>query len=185
MLPNVLTVRSQINARLLTDVDCPADKRYCGVNQPKFRGNMSSLFRWKDLSVNLSFAFHWGGKQYNETLRSKVEVTEDIINRYNVDQRVFKNRWQKPGDIKPFKGYDSSMTRTTSRYVMNDNVFQFQSANIQYRWHSDYLRKVWRVEAINIGANLSDIFYISSIKRERGTFYPFSRQVSFSFSLMF
>ncbi|RGY20861.1 SusC/RagA family TonB-linked outer membrane protein [Butyricimonas virosa] len=169
----------------ITSTWSPADKRYCGVNQPKFRGNMSSLFRWKDLSVNLSFAFHWGGKQYNETLRSKVEVTEDIINRYNVDQRVFKNRWQKPGDIKPFKGYDSSMTRTTSRYVMNDNVFQFQSANIQYRWHSDYLRKVWRVEAINIGANLSDIFYISSIKRERGTFYPFSRQVSFSFSLMF
>ena len=68
---------------------------------------------------------------------------------------------------------------------MDDKVFQFQSASVQYRWHSDYLLKKWSIETINIGANMSDIFYISSIKRERGTSYPFARRVALTLSLMF
>ena len=163
----------------------PSDKRYFGVSEPKYRGNLSSLFSWKDLSVNLSFAFQWGGQQYNETLLSKVEVTDATINKNNVDKRVYKNRWQKAGDIKEFKGYGSSKTRSSSRFVMDDKVFQFQSAIVQYRWHSDYLLKKWSIETINIGANMSDIFYISSIKRERGTSYPFARRVALTLSLMF
>ncbi|MFO3725822.1 SusC/RagA family TonB-linked outer membrane protein [Butyricimonas muris] len=163
----------------------PSDKRYFGVSEPKYRGNLSSLFSWKDLSVNLSFAFQWGGQQYNETLLSKVEVTDATIDRNNVDKRVYKNRWQKAGDIKEFKGYGSSKTRSSSRFVMDDKVFQFQSASVQYRWHSDYLLKKWSIETINIGANMSDIFYISSIKRERGTSYPFARRVALTLSLMF
>ncbi len=163
----------------------PSDKRYFGVSEPKYRGNLSSLFSWKDLSVNLSFAFQWGGQQYNETLLSKVEVTDATINKNNVDKRVYKNRWQKAGDIKEFKGYGSSKTRSSSRFVMDDKVFQFQSASVQYRWHSDYLLKKWSIETINIGANMSDIFYISSIKRERGTSYPFARRVALTLSLMF
>ena len=163
----------------------PSDKRYFGVSEPKYRGNLSSLFSWKDLSVNLSFAFQWGGQQYNETLLSKVEVTDATINKNNVDKRVYKNRWQKAGDIKEFKGYGSSKTRSSSRFVMDDKVFQFQSASVQYRWHSDYLLKKWSIETINIGANMSDIFYISSIKRERGTSYPFASRVALTLSLMF
>ena len=163
----------------------PSDKRYFGVSEPKYRGNLSSLFSWKDLSVNLSFAFQWGGQQYNETLLSKVEVTDATIYKNNVDKRVYKNRWQKAGEIKEFKGYGSSKTRASSRFVMDDKVFQFQSASVQYRWHSDYLLKKWSIETINIGANMSDIFYISSIKRERGTSYPFARRVALTLSLMF
>lgn len=169
----------------ITNTWNPSDKQYFGVTEPKYRGNLSSLFAWKDLSINLSFAFQWGGQQYNETLLKKVEVTDTYINKYNVDKRVYKNRWQKPGDIKEFKGYGSSATKATSRFVMDDKVFQFQSASVQYRWHSDYLLKKWSIETINIGANMSDIFYISSIKRERGTSYPFARRVSLTLSLMF
>ena len=114
-----------------------------------------------------------------------MEVTDATINKNNVDKRVYKNRWQKAGDIKEFKGYGSSKTRSSSRFVMDDKVFQFQSASVQYRWHSDYLLKKWSIETINIGANMSDIFYISSIKRERGTSYPFARRVALTLSLMF
>lgn len=164
----------------------PSDKRYFGVSNPRYRGNFSSLFIWKDLSVNVSFAFHWGGQQYNETLLNKVEVTDNYIYSNNVDKRVYEKRWQKAGDLKPFKGYGKfTETKASSRFVMDDNVFQFQSASVQYRWHSNYLAKHWKIETINLGANMSDIFYISSIKRERGIYYPFARRMSFTFSLMF
>ena len=162
-----------------------SNKRYFGVDEPKYRGNISTYFAWKDLTINLSFAYQWGGQQYNQTLLDKVEVTSGTINLYNVDRRVLEDRWQKAGDIKPFKGYDSSTTKASSRFVMDDNVFQFQSASIEYRLHSDYLRDKWKIETINIGANMSDIFYISSIKRERGTSYPFARTLMLNLSLTF
>jgi hypothetical protein len=42
-----------------------------------------------------------------------------------------------------------------------------------------------RIEMISLAANMADIFYISSVKRERGTNYPFSRQISFTVGLTF
>mgnify|MGYP001359455854 FL=1 len=135
--------------------------------------------------MNLSFAYQWGGQQYNETLLNKVEVTNGEIDKNNVDSRVLKKRWQYIGDVKPYKGYGSVETKATSRFVMDDNVFQFQSASVEYRLHSDFLRDKWKVETISIGANMSDIFYISSIKRERGTSYPFARRLALTLSLMF
>lgn len=104
---------------------------------------------------------------------------------YNVDARVYKKRWQKPGDVKPYKGYGNVETKATSRFVMDDNVFQFQSASVEYRLHSELLRDKWKIESVNIGANMSDIFYISSVKRERGTSYPFARRLSLTLSLIF
>jgi TonB-linked SusC/RagA family outer membrane protein len=159
-------------------------KQYYGDAEPRLRGNISTLLSWRDLSLNLSFAYHWGGKQYNSTLLQKVEVSsEQLI--YNVDKRIYTERWQKPGDVKGFKRYNGSATKMTSRFVMKDNVFEFQSANLQYRWHPAFLRECLGTEALNLSVNMSDIFYISSIKRERGIDYPFARRISCAFSFMF
>jgi hypothetical protein len=159
-------------------------KRYYGDAEPSLRGNVSTLFSWRDLSLNLSFAYHWGGKQYNSTLLQKVEVSRTQLI-YNVDKRVYTERWQKPGDVKGFKRYDGSATKASSRFVMADNVFELQSASLQYRWHAPFLRERLGTEALNLSINMSDIFYISSIKRERGIAYPFARRISFAFSFMF
>lgn len=158
-------------------------KRYCGQKEPKFKGNFNSLFTYKDFTLNLNFGFHWGGQQYNQTLLDKVEVTNSEI-QYNVDKRVWSDRWQRPGDIKPFKGYGDEDTGYSSRFIMDDNVFQLQSASLQYRWHSPFVAKLG-MRSINFDANISDIFYISSIKRERGTDYPFARRIEFAVNLIF
>lgn len=163
----------------------PRAKRYFGESEPKYRGNISSYFSWKNLSLNLSFAYHFGGKQYNSTLLDKVEVSTATIEAQNVDRRVLEERWQKPGDVKFFKGYNSGETKMTSRFVMKDNTFEFQSISIDYRLATDYLRTKCGIDNINFSVNMSDIFYLSSIKRERGTSYPFARQMSLAVSLMF
>lgn len=161
----------------------PSAKQYFGQKEPKFRGNFTSLFSYKDLSLNLNFGFHWGGQQYNETLLNKVEVTNNQI-QYNVDRRVWAERWQKPGDLKPFKGYGNNKTKASSRFVMDDNVFELQSASLQYYWHSKFIKSL-NLESIRFDVNMSDVFYISSIKRERGTSYPFARRIEFSLGLTF
>ena len=167
----------------VTDEWHASAKQYFGQTEPKFRGNINSLLQWKDLSLNLNFGFQWGSQQYNETLLNKVEVTDDEIE-LNVDRRVWTERWQKPGDLKPYKGYGDYETKTSSRFVMDESVFELQSANLQYRWHTPFVKKL-KLETINFDVNMSDIFYISSIKRERGTDYPFARRMEFSVSFMF
>ena len=68
---------------------------------------------------------------------------------------------------------------------MKDNVFSLQSVSLQYRWHSNFLKKNLSLQTVNFDLNMSDVFYISSVKRERGTSYPFARRVNFSIALMF
>ena len=167
----------------VTSVWNSSAKRYFGQTEPKFRGNFNSLFTYKNLTVNLNFGFRWGGQQYNQTLLSKVEVTNSAI-QYNVDRRVWADRWQKPGDLKPFKGYGDEATKASSRFVMDERVFELQSASVSYRWQTPFISKL-KLESINFDLNMSDVFYVSSIKRERGTNYPFARRMEFAIGLMF
>ena len=162
----------------------PSDKVYMGVAEPTYKGNAGLSFSYKDLSLNLSFGYHWGGKQYNSTLLNKVEVTTTTIKNSNVDNRVFSDRWLKDGDVVYFKGLSNEQTRMTSRFVMSDNVFSLQSASIQYRWTADYLKQMG-IENVRFSVNASDLFYISSVKTERGTSYPYARNVGLNVSLLF
>lgn len=164
---------------------------YCGVAEPTYRGTLSSLFSWENLSLNLSFAFHWGGVQYNNTLIDKVEVQTgtgyytQVGMKNNVDKRVYTDRWQKPGDVKFFKGYSDESTRSSTRFVMDDNVFELQSLSLQYRWNSPFVQRHLCAETVNVSLNMSDLFYLSSIKRERGLNYPFANNVQIALSVIF
>ena len=45
-----------------------ADRVNCGISEPKYRGNLSTMVRYKDLTFNMSFGYRWGGQLYNQTL---------------------------------------------------------------------------------------------------------------------
>ena len=83
-----------------------------------------------------------------------------------------------------FKGINDQQTRMTSRFVMSDNVFSLQSVSLQYRWTANYLKQMG-IENVRFSLNMSDLFYISSVKRERGTSYPFARNLGLNVSLLF
>ncbi len=161
------------------------DKVFMGTSDPTCRGNISSLFQYKGFSLNLSFGYYFGGKQYNSTLLNKVEVSRTTVARVNVDERVWADRWQKPGDVKFFKKIDDYSTKATSRFVMDDNTFELQNVTLQYRFDGQKLKEKARIQNITIGANMSNVFYLSTIKRERGTSYPFARHAELSVSLTF
>lgn len=161
---------------------------YAGVDATygsPYRGNASTLIRWKDFTLNISFAYQWGGQTYNKTLIDRVEVSNGVIGARNVDKRVFSDRWQKPGDKKFFKGYSSSSTYATSRFVMDDNWFDIQSVSLQYRWNSEWLKRTTKLQSVLFGINMSDLWHFSSIKYERGTSYPFARNIQGSVTFLF
>lgn len=164
------------------------DAVVCGDTEPKWQGNINTSFNYMGFGINLGFMYRFGGQMYNSTLVSKVE-NADL--RYNADRRVLYERWTQPGDVAQYKRLTNSAnganTQQTSRFVMNENLFQFSSLSISYRMEKNaypFLQKL-RISSMKWSLNVEDIFYLSSIKRERGTDYPFSRQFALSLNLVF
>ena len=164
----------------------PAAKVFIGDGSPKFRGIVNSTLNWKGLSFNISGTFHWGGWLFNSTLQQRVEVTPDVISAINVDDRVLSQRWHNPNDAVFFQNFESNYNnQATSRYVMRDNVFEIQSINLRYRWDNEWLRNTTKLNSMTFSVNMNNIAYFSSIRQERGTAYPFARNVVASLSLIY
>jgi hypothetical protein len=160
-----------------------SDKVPCGISEPKVWGNMTSMFRYKGLLLNLTFSYRAGGDIYNQTLVNKVENVDPW---YNADKRVFYERWKNPGDHAYFKGAgDRTETPASSRFVMKDNTLECRTIHLSYTIDSGRLRDRMGISYLSMGVYSEDVFRISTIKQERGTSYPFSRKYSFSFTARF
>lgn len=160
-----------------------SDRVAAGLSQPKYRGNISTLLRYKQLTLNASLGFRFGGQMYNSTLIDKVELPDKF---YNVDRRVFTDRWVKPGDQARFRGLnENGVAYVSSRFVQNESSLFLQNVNVNY----SILNKPWLkrigVSTLSLGVNTGELFYWSTINQERGTAYPYSRQVSFTVSALF
>lgn len=169
----------------ITDTWKAGNQVYLGSADPLYRGNLSTMLMWKGFTFNVSFGYYWGGKTYNQTLIDRVEVTTNDLTTSNVDRRVYTDRWMKPGDVTFFKGFSNEETQATSRFVMDDNVLELQSVSLQYRWDNDWIRRYARVQSITFGINMSDLFHWGSINMERGTSYPYARNIQGSVKFLF
>jgi hypothetical protein len=161
-----------------------ADKVPCGVADPKAWGTFNTMFRYGGLSCNLVFSYRTGADIYNQTLVDKVE---NVDPRKNVDRRAFYDRWKQPGDKAKFKGvaYYQNKTQASSRFVMREHMIDCRSISLVYDYRGERLRAMTGLDQLSLAAYTEDVFRVSTIKRERGTSYPFSRKFSFSLSARF
>lgn len=172
----------------VTSVYDVADVIPIGNTEPKWQGNINSSFNYKGFGLNLSFNYKYGGQVFNQTLVDKVE-NADL--RYNVDKRVLEQRWQKPGDIAKYKRLTNSIggaeTSPTSRFVMDENTLRLGSLSFSYRMDSSNTRflKKGVISSLKWGLNMEDVFYLSTVKQERGLSYPFARQFALSLNVVF
>lgn len=159
------------------------DLAICGDSNSDIYGNCGISAAWKGFLLNVSMSYQFGGQLYNSTLVSKVE-NADL--KYNVDRRVFTDRWQKPGDISQYKAItDQSTTYATSRFVADNNVWNFSSVNLSYDFDRLKAIKQLGFNRLRLSFDMSDIARIGSIKTERGTSYPYAKSFSFSLQAMF
>lgn len=159
------------------------DQVPCGVTDPTLQGTINSNLRWKGITMNLIFGYRFGGKAYNSTLANKVENIQPYD---NADKRVLYDRWKQPGDMAQFKSVkDRTSTYATSRFVFKDNTFYASSLNLAYEFPSEWTMKHLGVSYLSLSGYLEDLFYLSTIKRERGTSYPFARKYSLSLTARF
>ncbi|MBB4042955.1 SusC/RagA family TonB-linked outer membrane protein [Bacteroides reticulotermitis] len=160
-----------------------ADQVVCGDTQPEFNGNFGFNAEVNGFGFGTTFSYRVGGQIYNSTLINKVENASPY---YNVDRRVFTDRWQKPGDVALYKAItDKSYTRPTSRFVEDYNTLTLSSINVYYDFRNCNFMKRCFLERLKVSAYMNDVFVVSSVKTERGTNYPFARTISFAVQASF
>ena len=158
----------------------------CGDLTPDFDGNISSSLRYKGFSLGANFRYRYGGQIVLNTLLNKVENISEAQLRYNQDVRALYDRWQKPGDVATFKRIDdTSATKTTTRFIADENTFECKSISLGYETSSAAWLKSVGLTSMNFRVYMNDIFRLSTVKEERGLDYPFQRSISASLGLRF
>ena len=157
-----------------------------GNTEPTWQGYINSSFTYKGWGADVSFRYQFGGQVYNQTLLDKVE---NANLKYNVDRRVSQLRWAKPGDKAQFRTLTPSgwETKATSRFIMDENIFQGSSLSVYYRMDRTNTKFIshWGLSSAKVTFNMEDFFYWSTVKRERGLYYPYSRQFTFALNVAF
>lgn len=158
------------------------DKVTFGDESPLGQGSLSSYFTYKQWSASASFGYSFGGVVYNQTLVTRVEGANP---KNNADERVFNDRWKKPGDYAKYRNIaDYSVPQQTSRFVQVNNYLTLQSLSVAYEFTPWQIRKLG-LSRMRLELLTNDLFYLSSIKRERGLDYPYARSVEMSVRFSF
>ena len=155
-----------------------------GDPAPSGQGSFGCTLAFGRFSLFSSFMYTFGGDLYNHTLVSYVENAD--IKKSNVDRRVLWDRWQKPGDITTMKDIRdrNKTTGASSRFVQKNNTLKFTSLTLNYSLPERMLNKC-HISGVRLSMSVNDLFYISTIRRERGLDYPFSRSCSFTANITF
>ncbi len=67
---------------------------------------------------------------------------------------------------------------------MKENYISIESVRLGYSFDSQWLQKKLKISSLNINAYMNSIARFSTLEDERGLYYPFSRNISLSISLI-
>lgn len=152
-----------------------------GSSLPRVNGRVSSSLRYKGFMLDLVFSVRLGAKKLNNSLMS----VENAYVRYNVGERVLDTRWQQPGDITAFKSIASEdNTFPNDRFVFTERTLTLSNVNLSYQFPQKMLEGL-HINQMNLSASIADVFYLSNIKMERGTDYPYAIRPTLNLSVTF
>ena len=104
----------------------------------------------------------------------------------NADKRVTSMRWQNFGDITPMKNIKDRLSKTypSSRFVQKNNIVKFNSFSLSWTENKGWVERLG-LSQVQFQFNTKDLGYWSTIKRERGTDYPFAWTFDFTLAVSF
>ncbi len=161
-----------------------ADMMPSGVTDADFHGTISTTVRYKGFRLRAYFNYSQGGQAYNGALANKVENTRPYN---NLDRRALYYRWREPGQQARFKGITlyGEATKATTRFVMDNDFFTLSTINFSYEIPAEWAKRYLGASFLEVTGGTSDLFHIATIKRERGTSYPFARTFQLSLTARF
>lgn len=158
-----------------------------GNAQPLAEGILRTSLAYKGFTANVMVRYILRKDNFNTALFNKVEnMSEEEIVNSNQDKRALYDRWQQPGDEAQFKGIAiTTTTPISSRFIQRENSFSGESITFGYEFRNKRWLDQVKLSNLRINALMNDIFYTSTVKRERGISYPFTRSVSLSLNATF
>ncbi len=167
----------------ITNVWSSEDYIPFGNSDPTLEGTLGTNLGYKGFQLNAYMMYSAGGDIYNSTLVNRVE---NVNPNFNVDSRVFNDRWRNPGDIAVFKGISNrTLTRPTSRFVERNNWLELKSVNLSYTFdQSKYFSKLG-IERVRVSGYLNDVFRSSTVRTERGINYPYAKHYALALQVIF
>lgn len=148
-----------------------AAKRYVGDANPDVQGAFTTNLTWKNFDFSMQLNYSFGRKIYGNNLR----YDEQIGNSFgeNFSEYVYKNRWQKPGDITDVPRLDAEyiLVGTTanshsSRFLMNGNYVKLRNITLGYTLPSELTEKIY-ISRLRVYVQ-TDNFYTWGSKNYRG-----------------
>ncbi len=162
------------------------DQAVVGSSRPNAEGVISTSVNYKGFTFGAFVRYIWHKDQFNSALYEKVENISYEALRYNQDRRALYERWRNPGDISEFKSISvTSTTPISSRFIQTENSFSGESINLGYEFKNKSWLDKYGISTLTLNAYSNDLFYASTVLRERGIDYPYTRSVSMSVRVTF
>lgn len=146
------------------------DKVLAGDLMPSLMGSFGTDVSFRQFSAGIYFSYQLGAKVYNQTLADRVE-NADVF--YNVDRRALMRNW-----------INTSPTYATTRLVQKDDKIQCSSIMLGYTLPKTLASKI-KAKNIGVRCMLNNVFEWGGAEMERGIYYPFQRNYTFSLSASF
>lgn len=161
-----------------------------GNSRPQVQGVFGSSLMLKRLSFNFAFRYLYGQDIFNSALFEKVENIDSWeMSTKNQDRRALYERWKKVGEVARYRSLqldtETYPTYMSSRFVQRENTLSLESVNLTYDFRDMAWMQTLRLSNLRLSAYMNEILRFSTIRRERGLEYPYSKSFSLSLSANF
>jgi hypothetical protein len=76
------------------------------------------------------------------------------------------------------------VSRPSSRFLQKNNFVEFNSLSVGYTEREGWVREMG-LTSVKLTFQMNDVARISTVKRERGTSYPFARNFDLTLGIIF
>lgn len=155
-----------------------------GNSRPVLQGVFSNTLTYKGFNLAVYARYIYNRDVWNDALFNKVEnISLNRIINNNLDKRALYDRWQQPGDQAQFKAISlTGTTNMSSRFVQREDALSIESVSLGYEFKKSRWMEKANISNLRLNGYTNDLFYFSTVRKERGVDYPFARSFSLSLS---
>lgn len=154
-----------------------AKRDWAGSALPTVYGSFNSGLSWKNLSLNMLFTYSLGGKTYDGSYSSLMNVSEsggsgsayhkDILKSWNgVPAGITEtsaNRIDKGGIPRPDFYKSSDLNAVSDRWLTSASYLVFKNLNLSYELPKTWLKNLG-IENLMLNAGVENLFTLTSRK---------------------
>lgn len=157
-----------------------SDMVYEGSSTPDLKGLFGLSASYKNWHFNCMMSYSVGGKIFNMTKALRI----DGANIINNGPKELADKWMESNKDASYQGFGNEIY-PSSRFVETNNMLSLSSVYVGYQFEKKTIKGLRIVKDLHVGLTGNDLFYNSSVDRERGWIYPYARTFTLSLQATF